>query len=218
VDFFRSPTVQSLVNLKDLILGGGGIFALIRWAHRKRIESEEPLSDGMVTLKTADGDEMTVPAGVLELYQSLTIRKRVRQVLEPLEHEGVEAVRFISDVETTTTLEISKESISAYEVTTVEEKLTDNTLAMSLSVASVAFTEGNKWRLSDGECTFYAKILDSGFLARVNQGQEAFRKGDILACQRIEQVRREDGLHTDYTVGHVDSHTPAVRPLSLFDT
>jgi hypothetical protein len=89
---------------------------------------------------------------------------------------------------------------------------------MNLAIASVAFTEGNKWRLSDGSSTFHATIADEGFLARVDRGEERFGKGDILRVElHMTQSRGDVGLTTTYVVEHVIDHIPTVRPVSLFD-
>ena len=218
VDFFQTPIANGLVNLKDLILGPTfGLLMLIQRLHLRRLASREVRADGTTVLVMADGDRLEVPSSVLEMYEKVTIRRRVRQVLAPLEREGVERVRFVSDTTAETTIEVRSRDLPAYEVQTVEERLTDNALDMSLSIASVAFTEGNKWRLSDGDHTFFAQVEDKEFLERVDRGEEAFRKGDILACRvRIEQVRDETGLHTAYTVTKVKNHTPAAQPLRLF--
>ena len=80
---------------------------------------------------------------------------------------------------------------------------------MVLSIASVVFREGNKWRLSDGENTFYATIEDEAFLARMRQGSVSFRSGDMLRCRmEVTQVRRGGRLHTERRVLEVLEHIP----------
>jgi hypothetical protein len=73
----------------------------------------------------------------------------------------------------------------------------------------VQFKDGNKWKFSDGDRMFFAEIHDDGFLERVDDGSEAFRKGDRLDVQmRIVQTDKLDGLHTEHHVMKVNRHIP----------
>ena len=75
----------------------------------------------------------------------------------------------------------------------------------------VAFTEGNKWRFSDGDATFFATIEDPDFLAAVNLGIERFAKNDMLRVRlRTKQTRDATGLHTEHAVVAVVQHIPAL--------
>jgi hypothetical protein len=87
-----------------------------------------------------------------------------------------------------------------------------------LRPVKVAFTEGNKWRFSDGETTFYAAIEDVQFVARVDLGTERFAKNDMLRVRlRTRQTRGTDGdLHTERTVLQVLEHISGGVQLDLF--
>jgi hypothetical protein len=85
---------------------------------------------------------------------------------------------------------------------------------MVLSIASVVFTEGNKWRFSGGQHTFSAAIEDRGFTERLNSGAESFRSSDMLRCKvHVNQTLRGDLLHTEYTVTEVEQRIPRVEQL-----
>jgi len=99
---------------------------------------------------------------------------------------------------------------------TPETVINDQTMEMALTITSVSFAEGNKWRLGDGERTFWASIEDTDFLSRVERSEEAFRKGDILRCTvRMRQSRGETGLQTEDSVLKVLEHLPAGRTLPM---
>ena len=98
----------------------------------------------------------------------------------------------------------------------VERDLGIQNLTMGLTITTVSFAEGNKWRLSDGEHTFFATIKDEGFLRRVDARQEAFRKGDVLRCRvTLQQWQTETGLRPEWTVDQVLEHIPAGRNMTL---
>jgi len=72
--------------------------------------------------------------------------------------------------------------------------------------------------VSDGEQTFHASIDDERFRARVDVGQEAFRKGDMLRCQiEMIQTQRTSGLHTERRIVKVLEHIPRDIQLSIDD-
>jgi hypothetical protein len=56
-----------------------------------------------------------------------------------------------------------------------------------LLIESLAFKDGNKWRVHDGTATFHASIEDKEFLAKIDAG-ERFGKGDVLVVD-LRQVQ-----------------------------
>ena len=217
VDLFSSDAVESLLNLKELVIGTGvGLFALMKKLRTRRITHREPLDSGRIRITFDDGTTVEVPAAVLELYGSVEVRKQVRQVVEPLHREGIDLLEFRSDEHVT--VSITTDEAPAFDLPTADPTLlSDQQLDLVVSIASVAFVEGNKWRLTDGDRTFHATIGDADFLERVEHG-EPFRKGDMLRCRiRIVQSQALDGLHTDYQVVQVLEHIPRTIQLRLGD-
>ena len=70
------------------------------------------------------------------------------------------------------------------------ETLTENIVKVWLNLESPVFKEGNKWKFSDGQSSFYAEIEDKAFLADVDKGRERFGKGDLLF---VEMRHRQSG-------------------------
>lgn len=219
VDVFGSNDMMALLALKEAILGTGtGLIWLLKRLHgRKIVDQAATPEPGHITLRLDDGTTLTVPTHVLELYSNIDIRRHVRQVVQPLDRPGIEEVRFRSEDQVSIT--IRSEEIGAFAVPADEQvPLQDDVRQMFVSIASVAFKETNKWRLSDGNNTFWASMLDNRFLHRVDQGIEVFRKGDMLRCRmRIVQSRSSEGLHTDYEVHEVYEHIPRPTQLRLGD-
>jgi hypothetical protein len=92
----------------------------------------------------------------------------------------------------------------------VEEPMTNNVVETVVEIASPSFTEGDKWRLSDGGSTFYASLEDQSFKAAIDAGRESVRAGDMLRCRmEIIQSRGQDGsIHTERRVLKVIEHLP----------
>ena len=94
-----------------------------------------------------------------------------------------------------------------------EEVLVDDTRVVALRPISVVFAEGNKWRVSDGDATFWASIHDAQFSRRVEAGQEAFTKSDIMRAKVwTRQWRDSDGeLRTERQIVEVIDHVRGTR-------
>jgi hypothetical protein len=219
MDLLTAEGSTALVNLQGLVVGAGGLFALIKHLKGRLAKSHEkdPIS-GRIRITAQDGSVIEVAAEVLDLYQKLAIRKKTQQVVAPLQREGVESITFQDERETTVTIEASE--VPAFEAPEASEISlgADQTTEMVASILSLTFVEGNKWRLSDGERTFNAVIEDQAFVDRVDGGIESFRKGDMLRLRmRTRQTQREGRLHTEYTVVEVVQHIPREIQLRLED-
>jgi len=214
-DIFTSEDATTLVNLKEAIVGGFGLFAIIKKLKgRAVIETTQEITPGEITLKLDDETTLTVPAASWDLYGNVEVRKKTKEVVQPLTEPGVETLIFEVDKEVT--VRVGQEDADAFELPlSLPEPLGANEVGLVLSIVSVAFKEDNKWRLSDGQTTFYATIRDEQFLRQVGEG-EPFRSGDMLRCRvRISQSKDEEGLHTDYEVLSVEEHIPRQRQLQI---
>jgi hypothetical protein len=94
--------------------------------------------------------------------------------------------------------------------------LSDNTARMVVQIVAAVFQDGNKWRLSDGEKSFTAAILDGDFLMSVNQG-ERFGKGDVLDVD-MRIVQNGFGMKTsvDRSILKVHRHLTPQEQQSMF--
>jgi hypothetical protein len=208
-ELFASSGATALVNLWTLVVGTGtGLFAVIRKVKNKRITSQETVAPGRIRLTLEDGETFEVPAEVLGFFLNEPIRKKAREVVAPLTTPGVDRIEFRSM--TAEGVSVEAVDVPAFDTPEIDAiPLSQYEADMTAAIASVAFTEGNKWRLTDGEHTFYAAIEDKQFLDRINDGVETFRKGDTLRCRMlVVQTERADGLHTEYHVVEVIKHTP----------
>lgn len=208
VDLLSSDAASALANLIEIVAGGAGLFAVIRAIRRRAIRRRDEIEPGRLRLTLEDGDTIEVSTEVFDLFTNAQARKQTRQVVEPLGRPGVERLDFTREDETTVSIEAA--DVPAYDLPEeMDVPLLERESEMVLAIASVAFIQDNKWRLSDGERTFYAMIEDQAFLDRVEKGLESFRKGDFLRCRiRVVQSQRRDALHTDYYVTEVIQHIP----------
>lgn len=210
VNLFSSDGVTAIANLRDMvILGGAGVFWLIQTVRGRGIVGHENVDQGMVRLTLADGTTIEVPVGAWELFKNVEVRKQARQVVEPLAQEGIEELRFAREERVTVTVDAN--DVRAFDLPDDAGRvLTDQESRLVLQLVNVSFEEGKRWRVSDGDRTFPAKLDDSEFLGRVNRSVEDFRKGDLLECDvRTVQRQKSTGLSTEHTIVRVLQHMKA---------
>lgn len=232
---FGGDGATALVNLKELVLGGGtmgtiGVIELIRWLRGRRIASTEPVvvdddspDPGTVRVSIAEDGEtsLEVPSEVLRLHRSVTVRSNAREVVKPVEREGVERFKATSDRQITVT--VGKEDLPAFNAIDPpeeEEELQDNERDTTLTIVAIAWNEDNKWRFSEGaaDSSFYARIVDPSFWEGIDKGAEAFRKGDLLKCRlRTIQRKIDDRLDVEYQIVQVYEHIEVADPNAQMD-
>ena len=212
IDIFSSDGGSALANLLQYVGGATGLFAFIKWVRGRRIKGRSLPKQGMVRITLEDGTVLEWPVATLELFDSLSIRRKTRVIIDPVRQDGVDAMRF--EVDDEVTVEVGDEDTASFALPTMEaETLVEVDQRMFVEIASVAFKENNKWRLSDGSNTFWASLEDPAFIARVDAGVEKFSSGDQLDCMmRVTQLRDQDGLHTLREVREVFEHIPYRSP------
>lgn len=163
-----------------------------------------------------DGTHLEVEQAVAALLADSRVAEQTRKVLEPLSTEGIDSVAFGNDSEVRTI--VKREELPYFDLDVpVPVVLLDEQRKMVFSLVSVTFRDENKWRLSDGNTTFFVSMEDEAFLKRIDFG-EAFAKGDQLICDVHVMQQDEDGvLKTDYSVVRVleHRHRPTQVQLSL---
>ena len=209
--------LANTVNLKQLLVGGGGvgggIIALIKWL-RGRKPRLTKVNDSLYTF-TLDGETYEVPLDLLRVYQDATARRAIEDMVRPVKQAGIERLRIREQNQTVQ--QVTQDDVVAFDAPDVQELLLDEVSRHAFSIISLAFKEENKWRLTDGENTFSVSMADEAFQRRVANNEVAFSKGDVLVCDlRTIQWQIREGVKTEYEVVGVVSHRPA-RQLSLFE-
>ncbi len=224
-------TREKIRNANDLLrflgvtgISGGviGLWQLLKWLKGRLAEKSTALEDGNVVLEVSSTQKVTVDPAVVRLLQDRSVREEIHKIVEPLQREGIETVQFL-DVEESS---VSKKEVDYFRVPDLppvqDEVIDDRTTQQVFSIAALSFKEENKWRLSDGSNTFLVDMEDQAFLAKIDNNEEAFAKGDQLRVMlRVIQYRKPDGdLRTEYKAVEVLTHHfagPRARQL-LFPT
>lgn len=214
VEIFSSDSITAAVNIRDLIFSGWGLLWLIKKLRGRKADAAEELDDGSVRL-TTNGDSLVISKELYQLAKEKAIRSALNKLInEPLKKDGIETFTAHDGEHTETVQESQGEYFAAPLDST--DILVDETIRKALSIRNVAFTEGHKWKVSDGISSFYVHIDDSAFVERINESRIAFAKGDVLICDvRMKQAQTPSGLKAEYTIERVVEHKPAGHQTQL---
>jgi hypothetical protein len=211
---FGSSGATALVNLKELVLGSTAVSLIefIKWLRGRSIAAEEPgLEPGTVKVRAGDdGTSLEVPQEVLKLHGKVTVRRSAKEVVRPVERQGVDRFEAISEEEVT--VSVGKQdlpSFDAIEPPEEEEELQDSERETTVRIVAISWNEGNKWRFSEGadDASFFATIEDTTFLDGIEKGSERFGKGDLLKCKlRTRQRKVGNRLEVEYQIVEVYDH------------
>lgn len=217
-----TPDAQAAKALLEWIglLGGTAtsLVALYRWLGGKKPERVVREKDGTFIFEL-EGRRLTVPFAVMRLYQDIVVNRAFNEMLTTVEGDTVDRIDFrpAGGDPARPTQSLTRRDRPAF---TLEEPPTetvvDETRRLALSIRSLAFQEGNKWRLFDGQNNILATIDDRDFVKRVDLNIERFAKGDLLICEvRTIQTQGKDGLKTEHVVLRVVEHRPAPVQITL---
>ena len=208
--------ISTAADLKELLIGGSatataGIIWLIKTL-RGRTPHVEKINTELYKF-TVDDEAYEVPLRLLRLYTENSIRRNIEAMVKPLNESGIDKFSFREKGRTVQ--EVTESDVPAFAVPDSREKIVDEMSRRALSIVSVVFKEGNKWRLSDGNDAFSVTISDEQFLEQIDEGAVSFSKKDILVCEmRTVQWRTNSGLLTECEVVKIIEHRQA-RQLPL---
>ena len=216
-------------GLKDLmdVLGMGitakeSIFWLIKLIGFKKIRKAEKQADH-VKIILEDNRVITVTQNVYNVFMDFEARTLIEKVVTPVKKEGIQGfeIRNPDDYsDSKPTVSVDKESVACFAAPALETKVEPDIVYeqdMMLRIVSIVFDEKQKWRFSDGEAVFWAKIEDERFWKEINDGVLAFRKGDKLKvrCRVVQRIGENESLVSERTIINVIKVIPKPTQIKL---
>lgn len=203
LDLLSGDESTAVVNLGFYVTVALGAIKLIKTGFNRRFRSREE-SEQNVTITYEDGTSIRVPLASERLSEDPEFTEAARDIVAPMEHEGVSEVEFITADEQLT---VTRDERAAFVPTRVVEGVEESFVDMSLSLTTVSFNDGNKWRVNDGSGSFFVDIADDDFAERVRTGAEAFAKGDVIRSRvRIRQWNDGGRLKIERAIVQVLEH------------
>ncbi|WGS50599.1 hypothetical protein LFL96_03560 [Paraburkholderia sp. D15] len=179
-------TIMQIVGITGGGLAGGLIGLLRMLKGRPPIKIEQKGDVAKVWMSQTEAIE--VERDVIRLYRNVVVRSSLEKVVSPLERDGI--TEFGVVVSDTVVLDVRDDEIASFSASTSDagaEVVSDTTSKRLLTIESLTFKDGNKWRVHDGIASFHAPIEDKAFLAKIDAG-ERFGKGDVLVVD-LRQVQ-----------------------------
>jgi len=218
IQLFNSSEVTGALNLAAALglVGGAtaGLVKLVKWLRGRPVKKIEIVDQAMVRI-IIEGDSIIVESRVARLLNDVGIRRILFRILAPLERDGVDTFEVRSE-QGETIERITREDLPAYAppqpAAEVVQEIVSNNYNQAFTLVNVAFRDGNKWRVSDGQNTLNVTIADEAFLARVNNHQVGFLKDDTILCEvSTKQTIGGSGLTTEHTIVKVHEHRHQMR-------
>ena len=208
VEVFAGPDATAWATFLTLlgISGAFGLFQLIKLAKGRKpttvVEIEE---SHKVRVKFEGEAPVDVDRRVWRLFENGRARRAIQSVVQPVLRSGIDVLKFRRAGRDT--ISVDKSEAEAFIAPVDRTNETVSHAEKILRIVAPSFKEDNKWRVNDGTSTFYAWLQDPAFLARVQDGTEAFRKGDILHVV-LETTQWEDAneLHAEHSIIRVNKH------------
>ena len=211
-------SAKQLIEWLGLIGGpvGASLIVLYRFLRGRSPERVERSVAGHVRLHL-NGETLTVPVEVLRLYQDVAVNRALGQLLDTLQNEALDRIEFRKPGSKEPAQVLTRDDRSSFSIPSPRDQtVVDETRTLALSIRSLAFQEGNKWRLFDGQNVITATIEDEDFIFKVDRSAIRFAKGDILICDvRTIQHQTSEGLRTEHHVIRMKEHRPAQTQISL---
>ena len=194
---------------KDLItLATDPIKACIHLAGRQPQSCNPDRNDNTINIENSNGKTQIFHIQTLNVISDPKASNSLDTFIrEPLT-KGLSTVKLKSsqfDVQT----EASANDADFFKPLDFEMPLFKNTVTTGLTIESPSFKDGNKWKLHDGQASFYAEITDKDFIDSVDKG-ERFGKGDLLIVEmEIIQTKTPQGLKVEKIITKVKDHKEA---------
>lgn len=200
-----------------------GVFWLIQAIGTKKVSKTEKVDGEKVKIIFSDNSHVTVTQNTYNVYMDYEARGHITKVVAPIKKDGIDSFE-IRNAENyndkTPSFQAVKDELELYDTPELAIKVEpDNVFEQEilLKIVSIVFDENQKWRFSDGEVTFWAKIEDADFWKSIDEGTLAFKKGDRLKvrCRTVQKTNSYDNISTERTIVKVVNILPKPTQVKL---
>lgn len=215
INFLNGNESNALSNLVTYVTIFGGAIKLIKCIAKSKVKKREKIDEGSVKITFEDKTTIEIPEKSIEATKSIEFRRNIKEVIKPLESEGINGIDFYHEKEEI--ISIKEEEAVAFEVPEKEDEELETTESeVYLQIINVAFEHG-KWKFSNGTNTFYASIQDEGFIDGVKKNQQQFGSTDTLKVKLLtsQKIDKDGKLKSEFTVLKVIDHIKGHKQLEL---
>jgi hypothetical protein len=220
-DMWSGPEATAAANLIAVMTFGTGIpigaIKLIKMLKGRQPTAIHRKDGGRVEVEI-NGQRIEVDEPVARVAVDLNVRLALESVIaEPLAKEGIVSVQLGAPGK----VECIQKGEGYYFLAPPnhEAGIFESRYRAPISIISLLFKEGNKWRVNDGKAQINATVSDEEFLAKLNRNEVAFAKDDILICDvRVVTRKETKGLKSEYFIERVVEHRQAsAHQMAFYD-
>lgn len=219
VSLFDSDGANAAANLLQIlgfIIPGGGLIGFLLWLKNRKIKTIENVDDTKTIIEVENEEEKyEANPTIIALFSNVKVRTSIQKVIaEPLSREGIDTFTIKQNGQETTIKSEDKDYFRLSEIP--DELLRDQEREVILTVVTISFAEGHKWKFSDGNVEFYATISDKDFVDKVQSNKDGFFKDDIFKVKlREKQWISDTGLKSDYEIVKIIEHRSGAKQIKL---
>ena len=189
----------------------GGIFSLIKHVRSRKLSGIRQIENNKAEISLEDGEKIITTENTLKVFLDVNCRVSIEKIIEPVTKEGIDSfeLRDPDNVKDKQPLEIvtkkeTEDFIAPPAASVVdEEPIQSEEQELLVKISLISFEQG-KWKLTDGNNTFWARIDDEAFCKQVEKGELSFANGDMLRVRYyIKQSIKSGNLYSEYIVTKV---------------
>lgn len=206
LDLLAGRETSAVVNAAELAAMVFGSIRFVKWLKGRGIKSARPApGPGETVLETEDGDTIVLDDPVLKLARDLEYRKKLSEVLEPLDRDGVDAFKIKRGGKVEIEVTSSERQNFAPPALPEEEELGVTERQTLVQAVGVEF-DWRKWRFTEGGGSpFAAAIDDEAFRERVENQEVQIGPQDLLRVSLTSRQYRDrtGALKAQLSIGRV---------------
>lgn len=215
--------VKALLDILAYSTAGMTVFQAVKTLGGKKISAVAG-ENNLINISVDGQIQATMTQNTYNVFLDYECRQHIEKVVKPLYQEGIDGFeirRADAPEDNTPVVPVEKEDIDkfvapAQAIEKVEDFITEG--RMIYTIVSIVFDEEQKWRFTDGEVKFWAKIGDAAFWQKVDSGEISFRKGDKLEVEYISRQYQNEkgGFSVDRTITKVLRKLEQPTQIQLF--
>jgi hypothetical protein len=205
-----SDEAGAIADTIAIVTAGHGVFDYVRTLSGRRVVdvTPHPPDGDMVRVTLDDGVMIDAPASIVLAGNSIDVRRAAKNVVAPLQRDGIDGMSFEAD-EVETTVRIGPADLEAFEVPDADPDVALEPVYAEVVLRSrtVSLEADGSWKMTDGQGrSLTVTFEDEPFVRRVQRAQQPIGLGDRLVVRlRTEPGpgRRWDRHFVEEVIDHV---------------
>lgn len=200
-----------------------GVFWLIQAIGNKKILNVSETDDNKVAINLNDNSKIIINQNTYNVFMDHEARSSITKVMEPVKKDGIDGFEIRNPYnyeDKKPSFKMVKDDLQLYETPELETNVVPENIIeqeVLLKIVSLVFDEAQKWRFTDGDTTFWAKVEDKDFWNSVNSSEQAFRNGDRLkaVCRIVQRIGVNGNIITERSIIKVIEVLPKPTQIKL---